>query len=85
MSVQTATAADRNTVIESEDKPPLRYADWQPQWKVETGKDSAIGIAIDDGCFVVLYPHGHTWRPGTHIPKEAASQIAKLLESGSLG
>lgn len=85
MSEKTAIASDPKVVIQSGDEPLHRYAAWQPRWKVDLGDGDTIGIAIDDGCFVVLYPHGDAWRPGTHIPKEAADQIAKLAKSGALG
>ena len=81
----TATAVDRNTIVESEDKPTVRHSAWKPRWSVDLGDGDTLGIAIDDGCFVVLYLHADGWRPGTHIPKEAAKRIAELCESGALG
>jgi hypothetical protein len=82
MSTKTAMPVDRNVVIESEDDPI--QSTWKPEWMIEMGDSDALGLAIDDGCFVVLYRHGSTWRPGTHIPKEAAERIAKLITAGAL-
>ena len=57
---------------------------WQPQWTVDTGpKGDTLGIAVDDGCFVVLYPHEGGWRPGKHIPRAVAERMAELLEFAS--
>ena len=50
-----------------------RQVIWRPKWEVNLNDDSKLGIAIDDGCFVVLYPTDDGgWQPGTHIPKSVA-------------
>jgi hypothetical protein len=49
---------------------------------VDVGDGTSLGITIDDGCLVVLYPHGDQWRPGTHIPKQVARRIAELVQGG---
>jgi hypothetical protein len=67
-----------------DDEPVRREADWKPKWTVDIDGTDTLGIAIDDGCFVVLYRHGNSWRPGTHIPKEVANRIAELVEAGEL-
>jgi hypothetical protein len=55
---------------------------WQPQWLVDLDNEMAMGIAWDDGCYVVLnqMPSGN-WRPSTHIPVEAAKMIGRLAGS----
>lgn len=55
---------------------------WKPQWEVKDGDDK-VGITVDDGCFVVLFPtEDGRWRPGTHIPKPVAESITHLLKQG---
>ena len=31
--------------------------DWHPDWTVNVGHGDTLGITVDNGCFVVLYPH----------------------------
>lgn len=64
-------------------EPLTRYAAWRPRWLVEMGDGDQLGVAVDDGCFVVLYPHAGEWRPGTHIPKRVAARIAELVAAGT--
>jgi len=60
-------------------------SNWQPQHIVDIGHGCDMGIAIDDHCFVVLYPtETGQWRPGKHIPKQVARQIGKLVKQGLL-
>ena len=82
----TATVNSEAHVIDLDapDEPLTRYSAWRPRWTVQVGNGDELGIATDDGCFVVLYPHRNEWRPGTHIPKEVAAQIARLLNDGQL-
>ena len=55
---------------------------WQPEWVVDVGCGCELGVTIDDGCFVVLYPNGcGQWQLGTHIPLEVAKLLGKLAES----
>jgi len=71
----------KSTGREDDPANPSRTAQWHPRWMVDGEKGVVLGIAIDDGCFVVLYPHGKdAWRPGTHIPRMVAKRIAELLE-----
>lgn len=59
-------------------------SNWHPKWMVDIGGGDKIGVAIDDGCFVVLYPHGpNQWRPGTHIPKQVAERLSQLASTKS--
>jgi hypothetical protein len=83
--MREAKENDMNTVLISDAQPKTRHAVWKPRWTVEIGDGDTLGLAIDDGCFVVLYPHGNAWRPGTHVPKEVAHRIAALMASGALG
>lgn len=83
----TATANSdrvRHVNADTSDRPVVRNSNWEPKWKVDVGDGGELGLAIDDGCFVVLYPHADGWRPGTHIPKEAASKIANLINGNEL-
>jgi len=58
---------------------------WQPEWTVDVGHGCEVGLATDDGCFLVLYPQPDgSWRPGKHIPRQAAERIGQLLASGAL-
>lgn len=83
--MREAKESNANTVLVSDEQPGVRHAIWKPRWTVEIGDGDTLGLAIDDGCFVVLYPHDGAWRPGTHIPKEVAHRIATLTASGVLG
>jgi hypothetical protein len=56
--------------------------DWHPDWTVNVGHGDTVGITIDNGCFVVLYPHDGKWGPETHISRAAAERIALLLLNG---
>lgn len=56
----------------------------EPKWTVDVGSGCEVGLTIDDGCFVVLYPQGGGWKPGSYIPKAAAKKIAALLDEGAL-
>ena len=52
---------------------------WHPQWIVDVGHNCQVGIATDDGCFVVLYPNEvGQWRPATHIPVAVAQLLGQL-------
>lgn len=54
---------------------------WMPEWIVEIGPlgMGKVGIAKDDGCYVVLVRmEGGKWSPTKWIPKEAAIFIANL-------
>ena len=53
---------------------------WVPEWQVDVGHDCVLGIALDDHCFVVLYPQEDgSWRPGTHIPQQVAQFMAGIV------
>jgi len=57
---------------------------WQPKKIVDVGGGCKLGIATDDGCFVVLYPtEAGQWRPGTHIPIPVARLIGELAMDGT--
>lgn len=54
---------------------------WRPQWFVDVGDHCRLGITVDDGCFIVLYPHPNgVWRPGTHVPQAVAERMAELRD-----
>jgi len=53
---------------------------WHPTWLVDAGHGCAVGITMDDGCYVVLAQcEAGNWRPASHIPKQAAKLIGKLV------
>ncbi|MBA7674845.1 hypothetical protein ES703_83070 [subsurface metagenome] len=55
---------------------------WQPTQIVDVGCGCNLGIATDDGCFVVLYPtEMGQWRLGAHIPLQVAKVIGELAET----
>jgi hypothetical protein len=72
----------KSATSERPDRAEGATPDWQPDWIVNLGHGDTVGITIDNGCFVVLYPHDGNWRPGTHIPRAAAERIALLLLNG---
>lgn len=77
--------ATNDFVVENADTSSgLTKSAWKPEWMVNCGQDCAVGLAVDDGCFVVLYQHENQWKPGSHIPKAAAEQIARLLRENVL-
>jgi hypothetical protein len=50
---------------------------WQPRWILN---DQAVGMTVDDGCFVVLVGDGEGyWHPTTHVPLDAAGAISDAL------
>jgi len=54
---------------------------WKPKWVIDVGDKCKLGITIDDGCFIVLYPQDSgTWKPGKHIPKEVAERLGELVK-----
>lgn len=60
---------------------PAAKPGWRPQWFVDVGDHCRLGIAVDDGCFIVLYPHPNgVWRPGTHVPQAVANRMAELRD-----
>jgi len=55
---------------------------WEPTWLVDVGQEITVGIAMDDGCYVVLtQAQTGQWKPMTHIPVEAAKMLGRLAGS----
>lgn len=55
---------------------------WMPKWIVEVAPNMKVGVATDDGCYVVLVrAEGGWWSPTKWIPKEAAIFIGDLARS----
>ena len=51
----------------------------EPQWKVDVGQGCEVGVAIDDGCYLVLLPSEvGQWRPTTYIPRAVALFLGQL-------
>ena len=53
-----------------------------PEWFVEAGHVS-LGIAIDDGCLVLLtrQPADDDWLPTDHIPPAVIPRLAEIAEA----
>ena len=66
------------------DKENNMQTEWHPQWIINIGHNNDLGLTIDDGCLVVLYPCEAGWKPGTHIPKAAIDKIVELHKSFNL-
>ena len=65
----------------SNDKQSI-VAGYVPEWKVDVGSGCELGIAIDDGCFLVLYPkETGQWLPGKHIPPAVARKLGDLADN----
>lgn len=63
--------------ISEEERPTADL--WKPQWLVDEADEIQLGIARDDGCYVVLaQQNSGAWRPMTHIPIETAKMIGRL-------
>ena len=57
----------------------IKSIKYKPEWKVDVGSGCELGISIDDGCFLVLYPkENDTWKPGKHIPLAVAIKLGEL-------
>ena len=55
---------------------------WKPEWLVDVGHDCQVGIAIDDGCYIVLCPNDvGQWLPTKHIPIAAAKFLGGLASN----
>lgn len=52
---------------------------WEPEWIVRTGSECQMGIAIDDGCFIVLRQDEGEWKLASWIPSLVAAEIVDLL------
>ena len=51
----------------------------QQLWEPTLFVNDELGVAIDDGCGVVLYKtEAGQWRPGTHIPPQAIALLSEL-------
>ena len=58
----------------------------KPQWYadevIDVGHGCFLGLVMDDGCYVVLYPQEDGgWKPGTHIPRQVAHRISELVKA----
>ncbi len=72
----------RSALVDREAGDPGVVSPWQPRWRVDVGHGCEVGVTVDDGCFVVLYPDEMgQWRPGTHIPVAAAC-LMKMVNAG---
>ncbi len=71
------TAQQFNEAISESERPTADL--WAPEWLVDVGDEVQVGIAMDDGCYVVLAQTNiGQWKPTTHIPVEAAKMIGRL-------
>jgi hypothetical protein len=71
---QAAYCQEKDSPVED------RNARWQARWTIDVGHGSVVGLTTDGGCFVVLYRHGETWRPGIHVPLVVAKRMSELVE-----
>jgi len=83
---QSVMAETNGHEPDTNDRPTAAVAAWKPRWVVDVGHGTQLGLTIDDGCFVVLYPKsgGETWKPGTHIPRAVAERISQLLPESTM-
>jgi hypothetical protein len=54
---------------------------WQPSEIVDIGNGLKMGIASDDGHYIVLSPSPEgTWKPSSCIPPRVAKRLGELAE-----
>lgn len=59
--------------------PPFGSGEYHPDWFVDVGDGCAVGITIDDGCFMALtQDEWGYWNPTTHIPARVAARLGEL-------
>jgi len=52
---------------------------WQPQEIIDVGNGLKMGIASDDGHYIVLSPiPGGSWKPTSCIPPRVAKRLGEL-------
>ena len=52
---------------------------WQPQEIIDVGNGLKMGIASDDGHYIVLSPiPGGSWKPTNCIPPRVAKRLGEL-------
>ena len=55
---------------------------WQPQEIIDIGNGLKMGIASDDGHYIVLSPApGGTWKPASCIPLRVAKRLGELANA----
>jgi hypothetical protein len=55
---------------------------WQPQEIIDIGNGLIMGIASDDGHYIVLSPDpGGTWKPASCIPLRVAKRLGELANA----
>ncbi len=55
---------------------------WQPQEIIDIGNGLKMGIASDDGHYIVLSPSPEgLWKPSTCIPLRVAKRLGELANA----
>jgi hypothetical protein len=54
---------------------------WQPKEIIDIGNGLKMGIASDDGYYIVLLPSPQgTWKPSNCIPPRVAKRLGELAD-----
>jgi hypothetical protein len=54
---------------------------WQPKEIIDIGNGLRMGIASDDGYYIVLSPSPEgTWKPSSCIPPRVAKRLGELAD-----
>jgi hypothetical protein len=54
---------------------------WQPKEIIDIGNGLKMGIASDDGYYIVLSPSPQgTWKPSSCIPPRVAKRLGELAD-----
>ena len=62
----------------------------EPRWIIPVGAGCSLGVTIDDGCYVVLFPKltdtldSNKWKPGAWIPSDVARFLGILAFLGTI-
>ena len=58
-----------------------KHIRWQPQEIIDIGNGLRMGIASDDGHYIVLSPSPEgAWKPSTCIPPRVAKRLGELAD-----
>jgi hypothetical protein len=58
-----------------------KEVEWQPSEIIDIGNGLRMGIASDDGHYIVLSPSPEgTWKPSSCIPPRVAKRLGELAD-----
>ena len=58
-----------------------KQVNWQPKEIIDIGNGLRMGIASDDGYYIVLSPTPDgSWKPSSCIPPRVAKRLGELAE-----